>query len=146
MLMAKDIFHNQVKTALIKDGWKITHDPFVIRISEAIKLQIDLAAENAIAAERGNEKIAVEIKSFIADSDISEFHTALGQYLNYVQAIEDQEADRSVYLAVPVDTYADFFQLPFIQKMLRRYAVQLVIYDPDKEEIQQWINCNSTDS
>lgn len=146
MLIAKDIFHNQVKTALIKDGWKITHDPFVIRISEAIKLQIDLAAENAIAAERGNEKIAVEIKSFIADSDISEFHTALGQYLNYVQAIEDQEADRSVYLAVPVDTYADFFQLPFIQKMLRRYAVQLVIYDPDKEEIQQWINCNSTDS
>jgi hypothetical protein len=73
--MAKDIFHNQVKTTLIKDGWTITHDPFVIRISEAIKLQIDLAAENAIAAEQNREKIAVEIKSFIADSDISEFHT-----------------------------------------------------------------------
>ena len=50
-------------------------------MSEAIKLQIDLAAENAIAAERGSEKIAVEIKSFIADSDISSFHTAFGQYL-----------------------------------------------------------------
>ena len=144
--MAKDVFHNQVKAALVKDGWKITHDPFVIRISEAIKLQIDLAAENAIAAERNSEKIAVEIKSFIADSDISEFHTALGQYLNYVQAIEEQESDRSLYLAVPGDTYKDFFQLPFIQKSLRRYAVQLVIYDPAKEEIQQWIKSNTTDS
>lgn len=92
--MAKDIFHQQVKNALITDRWKITHDPFIIRMSEAIKLQIDLAAENAIAAERGSEKIAVEIKSFIADSDISSFHTALGQYLNYCQALEEQEADR----------------------------------------------------
>jgi len=118
----------------------------LIRISEAIKLQIDLAAENAIAAERDSEKIAVEIQSFIADSDISEFHTALGQYLNYSQAIEEQEPNRSLYLAVPVDTYKDFFQLPFIQKMLRRYAVQLIIYDPGKEEIQQWIKSNTTDS
>lgn len=50
--MARDVFHQQMKNALIKDGWKITHDPFTIRISEAIKLQIDLAAENAIAAEK----------------------------------------------------------------------------------------------
>lgn len=144
--MARDVFHNQVKTALIKDGWAITHDPFVVRINEAIKLQIDLAAEVTIAAERDSEKIAIEIKSFIADSDISEFHTALGQYLNYVEAIAEQEPDRALYLAIPVDTYKDFFQLPFIQKMLRRYAVQLVIYDPRQEEIQQWIKSNSTDS
>lgn len=86
--MAKDVFHEQVKKALIKDGWIITNDPLTIRISEAVKVQIDLGAENAIAAERDAEKIAVEIKSFLADSDISEFHTALGQYLNYCQAIE----------------------------------------------------------
>ncbi|MGI2906926.1 element excision factor XisH family protein [Tolypothrix sp. VBCCA 56010] len=47
--MVKDIFHQQVKTALIKDGWIVTHDPLTIRISEAVKLQIDLAAESAIA-------------------------------------------------------------------------------------------------
>ncbi|MEH1935204.1 MAG: XisH family protein [Nostoc sp.] len=116
--MAKDVFHQQLKKALIKDGWIITHDPFTIRISEAIKLQIDLAAENAIAAERNTDKIAVEIKSFIADSDISEFHTALGQYLNYCQALEEQEADRIVYLAVPSETYQNFFQLPFVQRAL----------------------------
>jgi XisH protein len=137
--MAKDIFHQQVKNALIKDGWKITNDPLTIRISEAIKVQIDLAAENAIAAERDTEKIAVEIKSFIADSDISEFHTALGQYLNYCQALEEKQPERTVYLAVPDETYQDFFQLTFIQRAIQRYQVRLIIYDPYKEEILQWI-------
>ncbi len=138
--MAKDVFHQQVKNALIKDGWNITHDPLTIRISEAVKLQIDLAAESAIAAQRDSEKIAVEIKSFVGDSDISAFHTALGQYLNYCQALEEQEPDRIVYLAIPVETYQDFFQLPFIQRALRRYQVKLIIYDPKQEEIKQWIN------
>ncbi|MFN6464635.1 MAG: XisH family protein [Nostoc sp. DedVER02] len=137
--MAKDVFHQQVKKALIKDGWIITHDPFTIRISEAIKLQIDLAAENTIAAERNTEKIAVEIKSFIADSDISEFHTALGQYLNYCQAIEEQEVDRVLYLAVPLETYQDFFQLSFVQRAIQRYQVKLIIYEPKCEEIRLWI-------
>jgi XisH protein len=137
--MAKDVFHQQVKNALIKDGWNITHDPLTIRISEAVKLQIDLAAENAIAAERDLEKIAVEIKSFIGDSDISAFHTALGQYLNYFQALEEQQPDRIVYLAIPTETYRDFFQLSFIQRSLKRYQVKLIIYDPKLEEIKGWI-------
>ncbi len=143
--MAKDIFHNQVRAALMKDGWIITHDPFVLRISEAIKVQIDLAAETAIAAERDSEKIAVEIKSFIADSDISEFHMALGQYLNYCQVIEEQEPDRTVYLAVPTETYYDFFQLPFVQRALQRHGVQLIVYNPVREEVEQWINFSNTE-
>ncbi|MBD2019848.1 hypothetical protein H6F43_06555 [Leptolyngbya sp. FACHB-36] len=60
--------------------------------------------------------------------------------------MEEQELGRALYLAVPVDTYKDFFQLPFIQKSLRRYAVQLVIYDPAKEEMQQWTKFNTTES
>ena len=143
--MAKDRFHSQVKAALIKDLWSITHDPFSIQISEAVRLQIDLGAENTIAAQREREKIAVEIKSFIADSDISEFHAALGQYLNYVQALEDKEPDRILYLAVPIETYGDFFQLPFIQKSLKRHAINLVIYDPIESEIKQWISFNNTE-
>jgi hypothetical protein len=137
--MAKDAFHQQVKNALIKDGWIITKDPLIIRISEAIKVQIDLAAESAIAAERDQDKIAVEIKSFIGGSDINEFHTALGQYLNYCQALEEKEPERVVYLAVPSETYLDFFQLPFVQRAIQRYQVKLITYDPKQEEIRQWI-------
>jgi XisH protein len=143
--MAKDRFHDQVKTALIKDYWLITHDPFSIQVSEAVKLKIDLGAENTIAAQRDREKIAVEIKSFITDSDISEFHAALGQYLNYIQALEDKEPDRILYLAVPIETYSDFFQIPFVQKSLKRHGINLVIYDPIKEEIKEWICFNNTD-
>ena len=137
--MAKDVFHQQVKNALIKDGWIITNDPLTIRISEAIKVQIDLAAENAIAAERDSEKIAVEIKSFVSGSDINEFHTALGQYLNYCQALEEHEPNRIAYLAVPNETYQDFFQLAFVQRSIQRYHIKLIIYDPKREEIRQWI-------
>ncbi|MBW4631809.1 MAG: XisH family protein [Iphinoe sp. HA4291-MV1] len=137
--MAKDVFHQQVKNALIKDGWRITNYPLYIRISDAVKVQIDLAAESALAAERDTEKIAVEIKSFIAGSDINEFHTALGQYLNYCQALEENEPDRIVYLAVPHETYLDFFQLAFVQRTLQRHQVKLVTYDPKNEEIRQWI-------
>lgn len=141
----KDQFHDAVKHALEKDGWLITHDPFTIQISEAVKLKIDLGAESAIAAQRNQEKIAVEIKSFITDSDISEFHAALGQYLNYLQALEDKEPDRILYLAIPIETHNDFFQIPFIQKSLKRHVVNLIIYDPIREEIKQWTNYNNID-
>jgi hypothetical protein len=144
--MARDLFHNQVKTALIKEGWEITHDPYSIKISEVIKLQIDLGAESTIAAQRNQEKIAVEIKSFIADSDISEFHGALGQYLNYLQALELKDPERILYLAIPIDTYTEFFQIPFIQTSLEKYGLNLIVYEPIKEEIKQWIKSNAIES
>jgi len=143
--MARDLFHNQVKTALVKEGWTITHDPFVIQIAEAIKIQIDLGTESSIAAERNSEKIAIEIKSFIAGSNISEFHTSLGQYLNYSQAIEEYEPDRKLYLAVPSETYYEFFQLPFIEKSLKRNSINLIVYNPLQEIIESWINSNTID-
>ncbi len=141
----KDQFHEAVKHALEKDGWLITHDPFTIQISEAVKLKIDLGAESTIAAQRDQEKNAIEIKSFVTDSDISEFHAALGQYLNYVQALEDKDPSRILYLAIPLETYDDFFQLTFIQKSVRRYAINLITYDPIKEEIKSWISSNNID-
>jgi predicted RecB family endonuclease len=67
--MAKDLFHQAVKQALIKDGWTITSDPLIIRI-ERVKLEIDLAAE------KDEQKIAVEVKSFINPSVITDFHNA----------------------------------------------------------------------
>jgi len=42
-----------------------------------------LAVERLLAAEKDGKKIAVEIKTFLKPSAISEFHTVLGQFLNY---------------------------------------------------------------
>lgn len=61
---AKDIYHEVVKTALTKDGWTITDDPFRIRLARGRNLFVDLGAERLLALERDTEKIVVEVKSF----------------------------------------------------------------------------------
>ncbi|NEQ87450.1 MAG: fatty-acid oxidation protein subunit alpha, partial [Moorea sp. SIO2I5] len=48
-MAAKDLFHDAVKQALLKDDWIITADPLKIKI-EGVKLEIDLAADKVIAA------------------------------------------------------------------------------------------------
>lgn len=139
-MSAKDIFHEVVKKALQKDGWQITHDPFSISVG-GVNLSIDLAAEKLIAAEREGEKIAVEVKSFLEKSSaISEFHTALGQFINYRGALRRRQPERVLYLAVPLTTYKTFFQLDFPQAMIEENQVKMIIYDVEQEVIVKWKN------
>ncbi|MEG4171350.1 MULTISPECIES: XisH family protein [unclassified Microcoleus] len=138
--MAKDLFHNRVKIALQKDGWKITHDPYQLRYGVA-DVYIDLAAKEAIAAEKEGRKIAVEVKSFAGGSTISELHTALGQFLNYRIAIEvSSEPERILYLAVPTDIYQMFLRFEPAKTVIERYEIRLIIYNPIREAIDQWID------
>ncbi|MGH7963303.1 MAG: element excision factor XisH family protein, partial [Candidatus Binatia bacterium] len=103
-----------------------------------VALYIDLGAEKVIAAEREGQRIAVEIKSFSGPSLVADFHTALGQFLNYRLALEAQDPERQLYLAVPLDAYATFFTLPFVQTAIHRYQLKLLVYDGQNEEITQW--------
>jgi hypothetical protein len=96
-MAAKDLFHNAVKQALLKEQWTITADPLTIKI-EGVKFEIDLAAEKVFAAEKAGRKIAVEVKSFLNNSVINDFHVALGQFLNYRLALQMREPDRTLYL------------------------------------------------
>ncbi|NER46928.1 MAG: fatty-acid oxidation protein subunit alpha [Symploca sp. SIO1A3] len=136
---AKDAFHQLVKTALEHEGWTITHDPYRIDLG-FVDFYIDLGAERLIAATKDDEKIAVEIKTFLAASAISEFHIAIGQFINYRVALEEEEADRQLYLAVPSEIYKRFFKYPFIQTVIRRNQIPLITYNIDKEAIDQWIS------
>jgi hypothetical protein len=137
--MAKDFFHDAVKRGLQKDQWIITDDPLELELEE-VTVKIDLGAERLIAAERGEEKIAVEIKSFISTSAISDFHTALGQFLNYRIMLEVNEPERLLYLAVPLEAYQTFFQSRLAQIAIQRHQLKLIVYEPITEEIVQWIN------
>ncbi len=136
-MSAKDLFHELVKTALVEEGWRVTHDPYRIDIGFT-DLYIDLGAERLIAAERNNEKIAIEIKSFISPSTMSEFHSAIGQFINYRLALGDKEPDRKLYLAVPADVYKRFFSYPFIQKSIDYNQIPLIAYDTSTPRIVQW--------
>jgi hypothetical protein len=138
-MSAKDLFHEAVKRGLEKDQWIITDDPLELEWEE-VKVKIDLAAERLIAAKRGEEKIAIEIKSFIGTSAISDFHTALGQFLNYRIMLEAKDPDRQLYLAIPLETHNTFFQSQFARMVKERYQLKLIIYEPINEEIVQWIN------
>jgi XisH protein len=135
--MARDLFHQAVKSALLKEQWLITADPLKIKI-DGVKLEIDLAADKVVAAEKSGRKIAIEIKSFLNNSTITDFHGALGQFLNYRLGLQMTDSDRVLYLAVPEDTFDSFFQERFVQEAIKLYQLRLLVYDSDKEVIVSW--------
>lgn len=138
-MSARATFQQLVRDALENDGWTITQDPYHIDLG-FVDFYIDLGAERLIAATKGNEKIAVEIKTFLAPSTISEFHTAIGQFINYRIALEEDAPERLLYLAVPLDIYKRFFKYPFIQTVIHRNQVPLLVYDTERQEVIQWIS------
>lgn len=77
-----DLYHDTVKRALLKDGWTITDDPFIIEF-KGVRLFADLGAEKPFAAEKGEHKIVIEIKVFSGISLITELEKAIGQYSIY---------------------------------------------------------------
>jgi hypothetical protein len=141
---AKDAFHYVVKTALQKDGWLITHDPYPLQAG-TFDLAIDLGAQKVIAAQKQGLEIAVEIKSFLGPSKISEFYGALGQFITYRAALRNQEPQRILYLAVSSDIYDRLFATVFIRELVEQNQVYLVIYNIDREVIERWLPSMSTD-
>ncbi|WP_030008197.1 XisH family protein [Picosynechococcus sp. NKBG042902] len=139
-MAAKDKFHEAVKTALIKENWTITHDPLNLKFGEYDQVQIDLGAEQVLGAEKDNQKIAVEIKSFLNDSALSDFHLALGQFLNYRLVLETTEPNRTLFLAVPLYAYQSFFKRDLPKAAIKQYQLNLIVYDPIKEMLVEWIN------
>ncbi|MDF5729133.1 MAG: XisH family protein [Rhizonema sp. PD38] len=136
---AKDIYHDAVKNALIKDGWVITADPYFIKYEDA-ELYADLAAEKPIAAERQGQRIVVEIKSFVGRSLMYDFHNAIGQYIVYRNLIQLTEPEYTLYLAINDIIYEDFFQRKSVQAVITQNNFLLMVVDTEKEEIRQWIN------
>lgn len=134
----KDTFHDAVCNALIKDGWVITHDPYMVEYDKET-LYVDLGAEAPIGAEKAGQKIAVEIKSFLGKSAITELERALGQYILYRNLIRRQEADRILYLAVPAEAYMSVLDVTDGHDLIQNEAIHLIIFDSVQETVDQWI-------
>lgn len=136
--MARDLFHENVKTALIKDGWVITHDPYELELGRP-EYEIDLGAEKILAATKGKQKIAVEVKSFTGKSTAYEFHQAVGQYRNYKSALNDIEPEREIFLAIPENVFNDFFTLPFPAKRIKEDTIKIIVFSHTSNLIISWI-------
>jgi XisH protein len=136
--MARDKFHQDVKLALESDGWLITDDPLYMKIGH-IPIYIDLGAERIIAAEKGGEQIAVEIKTFGNPSFITALYEAVGKYILYLEALNYVESTRVLYLAIPVKIYTDFFDEPIIKNTFKKYDIKFFVYEPNSKNKLQWI-------
>ena len=137
--MAKDYFHPIVKIALIKEGWTVNHDPLELNVG-GVDMEIDLGAEQVIGAERQGIKIAIEVNSFLAGgSAISEFHRALGQFINYRMALRTFEPERILYLAVPELSFNTFFQKDFLKSSIEENNIKLIVYDTLAQSELLWI-------
>ncbi len=137
---ARDIYHNHVRQALIKDGWAITDDPLKLLIGGR-DLYVDLGAERLLAAERAGRRIAVEVKSFVSKSPVADLEEALGQYTLYHDILLDTEteADRILYLALRRSAFKALFEEPIGQVLLKNNRLRLLVFDPRRKEIVQWI-------
>jgi len=134
---AKDTYHDAVKNALIKDGWTITHDPLKLKWG-INNMYVDLGAERLVAAEKGGQQIAVEIKSFVGLSEINDLENAMGKYVVYHSVMTRTEPNRVLYLAVHQEAFSDVFEDPLGKLLLEDYGVRLIVFDSQKEEILKW--------
>jgi hypothetical protein len=132
----RDKFYQIVRDRLEADGWTITHEEYVFDADP--QLSTDLGAERLLEAERQLEKIAVEIKSFLLDSQAAELEKSIGQYGLYRKLLEFQEPDRTLYLAVPLHAYEDIFARQVGKLAIDVFELQLIVYDIAQEEPLLW--------
>lgn len=139
MMPAHDLIHDAVKNALLKDGWVITADPYWIQYDD-LNLYADLSAERTLVAERGPERIVVEIKSFAGRSQAQDLKIAVGQFVLYREFLRETAPDHRLYLAIDSDVHQKLFTRKAIELIQQRLALSIIVVDLEREEIIQWIS------
>ncbi len=134
----RDFYHDAIRSALIKDGWTITHDPLPLSYGRH-NLFVDLGAEMPIAAEKAGRRIAVEGKSFRTASPMVELERALGQFVLYRFLLAEEEPDRTLYLAVPGESFASLFEDVPGQRLIAAQELRLLVFHVEREEVLRWI-------
>jgi XisH protein len=134
----RDTLHNSARRTLEKDGWLITDDPLVLVLEKTL-LKADLGAEKFFTAEKEDRRIAIEIKDFDTPSVISELEKTMGQLQLYQWALEEQDPNRQLFLAVSEAIYLKHFQKPIFKLAVTRNKINLLVYEPEREVIIQWI-------
>lgn len=99
-----------------------------------------MAAERRLAAERNNEKIIIEIKSFVGHSIIQDFKELLGHYMLYLPLLAETASEYKLFVAIDNAIYENDFQHPVIRLSLTKIHVPLIVVETNKEEVVLWIN------
>lgn len=136
----RDRIHNQVRNALIADGWTITDEEYHLKL-DTRSVYIDIFAERSLlAAERAGRRIAVEVKSFLDASEVKDLRDAVGQYILYAAVLRriPEESDRLPYLAVDSAAGYGILDEAIGRAVLEDQQVRVIVVDIQQERIVEW--------
>jgi hypothetical protein len=133
----KDLYHQTVVAALLREGWTITDDPLRL-VYGGRNLYVDLGAKRLLGAVKESRIIAVEVKSFIGSSDLTDLEMAIGQYNLYRDVLVEQEPERQIYLAVPRYAYDTTFSERLGQLVIKQQRLRLIVFGVEEGPLQ-WI-------
>jgi XisH protein len=92
-----------------------------------------------LTAERGTEKIAVEIKRFTRPSDMKDLEAAIGQFVLYDRMLKRYYPEHTPYLAVPEEIGVSVFEEAAGQTLIEDGTIQVVTFDAEQEVIVRWM-------
>ena len=119
----------------------ITDDPLTLYLCDT-RLKADVGAERSFAAAQAGRKIAVEVKDFDSASLTNELQKMMGQMQLYQWALDEQEPDRELFLAVSTAVYDEHLrdQQSLFSVIVERIGIKLIVFDQQQEVILRWIS------
>src|SRR4051812_14518573 len=137
-MSTREQFRVAVKNALIKDGWTISHDPYLAPFLDG-RESYEFASERPMGAERANERIVVEVRSCVGDYELDRFAAALGRYELSRYLVRKGGLDCSIWLAIPDLVYMSVLGMDGGRELQADLRLKLVVIDPFREQVWHWI-------
>ncbi len=133
--MQKDFYHEVVVQALTVDGWQVSPKQYRLILPERW-LYIDILAIHPI----DGTQILVEFKGFEKmPSPVDYLESAVGQYEVYRSILSSQNSSIPLYMAVPQSAFDGIFKESIGKIVLAEIRIQLIVFDPNTQEIVEWI-------
>jgi hypothetical protein len=134
----QDLYHDTVRDALRKDGWRITHTALLLK-ARAASSAGELWEGPWLIADKDERKVAVAVNSFVGRSNSADIIQMWGQLGLSRPRLHALDSDRVVYLAVRQATYRACFGGMEGDLLLAKEHMQLIVFDPRTEVIVQWV-------
>ena len=134
-----DLYHDVVRDALRKDGWRITHTAL------QLKARAGSGAEEFwegpwLIADKDERKVAVTVSSFVGRSNLADITQLWRQLGLSRRRLHAMDADRVMYLAVRQATYSACCTEAEGELVLAKEHMQLLVFDPRAEAVVQWVS------
>jgi hypothetical protein len=137
-MSTQDLYHDVVRNALRKDGWRITHTALQLKAARDPR-RGDLWEGQLLVAEKDERKIAVAVNSFVGRSNLADVTQTFGRLALSRSQLQTMAPDRVLYLAVRQATYSACFAGAEGELFLEKEHMQLIVFDPGAETIVQWV-------